>query len=93
MTQPKHEFHWLESHLENLDKAKETANEFLWNITVTKLEETWIVRAGDRKILSSTDNAVVSAFLYGLGLAYACIPEPYYSQLKKDLNDWLDEQM
>jgi hypothetical protein len=93
MTQSKHEFHWLKSHLESLDKAQGLANEFLWNISIAKREETWIVYAGDRKLLSSTDRAVVEAFLYGLALAYAVIPEPYYSQLKKDLKDWLDKQM
>ena len=80
-------------HLENLEKAQEIANEFLWNITVAKREETWIVYAGDRKLVSSTDKAIVEAFLYGLALSYSVIPEPFYSQLKKDLHDWLDEQM
>jgi hypothetical protein len=87
MNQPKHEFYWLESHLENLDKAQEIANEFLWNISIAKREETWIVWAGDRKLLSSTDKVVVEAFLYGLGLAYNVIPDPYRSQLIKDLEN------
>jgi hypothetical protein len=81
-----YKFHWLESHLESLDKAQEIANEFLWNITIVKREETWIVYSGDRKLLSSTDRNVVDAFLYGLGLSYAVIPEPYHSELKKILD-------
>jgi hypothetical protein len=88
-----YKFHWLESHLENLDKAKETAEEFTWRISIVKRGDEWFVFDGEARILSSNDRAVVDAFLYGLGLAYACIPEPYYSQLKKDLNNWLDEQM
>ncbi len=86
----KGEMHWLQSHLGTLDDARELAKQFSWKIAVVERDGIWYVLDGEAKIFSSTDREQIDAFLYGLGLAYASIPEPYHSELKQKLAEWLE---
>lgn len=84
------EMYWLDSHIGTIDQAKELAEEFTWILTISQHDGIWYVLDGDSKIFSSSQRKHIDIFLYGLGLAYAVIPEPYNEKLRTDLNSWIE---
>lgn len=83
------QMHWLESHIGTIDDAKKIAEDFTWKLTITERDGTWSVLDGEVKIFSSPEKKDIEIFLYGLGLAYAVLPN--YEQVKKEVSDWASD--
>lgn len=75
---------WLESNLtgETLESWLERVNSLEWNISVVRYEDHWCVLSGDQDVLRSDSREAVDAFLYGLALAYAVIPDHIFTDLQ-----------
>ncbi len=84
---------WLDTHLGSIDEAIKIINQFSWDITITEHNNMWHVMTGKAEqhtIFSADSREAVDAFLYGMGLAYICIPSPFFERLSKDIKDWHD---
>ena len=82
---------WLNTHIGNIDDAKDLINHFCWSLEITEQEEIWYVTTGDVEkhvIFSADSRESVDTFLYGMGLAYAGIPGHLSNQLEKDIKAW-----
>jgi hypothetical protein len=80
------EMRWLD-HLpdSSLEAGSELANELFWFISTATDGKTWIVRGGSSVLLVTDNQEAFHAFLYGLGLAYAVIPQTCWDKLKVDV--------
>lgn len=76
---------WLESHVGSLDKGVELARRLFWPLHVERETNKWFVMSAEQVILSSDSEEVVNAFLYGMGLAYAGIPDDIFDDVAKKL--------
>ena len=85
------EFLWLD-HMpgENLEGGIELANQLYWHITWGEYEQHWYVWSGESLLLKTDSRETAEAFLYGLGLAYAAIPEFLFQRLEKGVKDLLE---
>ena len=79
-------FYWLD-HLpdSSIEGGVALANLLYWNITTDHGKGGWIVRGGEKILLWSESRETVDAFLYGLGLAYAALPEEIFERLRENL--------
>jgi hypothetical protein len=87
------EMTWL-SNLGNIDLSLEMVNKFCWHLEVSEQDGVWFVKSGqDEKhlIFKADTREAVDAFLYGMGLAYEGIPDPYHSELIEKLKQWQAE--
>jgi len=64
-----------------LDGAIQAANRLGWNIAWHGSETEWQVWGGEKTLLKTSSREAAEAFLYGLGIAYALLPEEVYEQL------------
>ena len=71
----------------NLEGGIELANRLDWGITVQMAGEGYVVSSGDNPILRTEHKDALQSFLYGLGLAYAILPEKVFTSLEKALKD------
>lgn len=78
---------WLESHVGSLDAGVKLAKKLHWPLHVEQEGKTWFVMSAEQVILSSDSQEVVNAFLYGMGLAYAGIPEDLIDNLSNELEN------
>ncbi len=78
--------------LESLEQGIELLDEFQWFITIESNDEKtrWAVYGGETHLLSTDSREVVDAFLFGMGLAHAHIPEPYSSEYRKEAKSWTE---
>ena len=70
---------------DGLSSAIEVANKMFRNIEVNKNEDTWCVWTGEKLSFKSSNYETVEAFVLGLGLAYAVIPEDVFKNLLDEL--------
>ena len=71
----------------NLEGGIELANRLGWGISVQMAGEGYVVSSGDEPILRAEHKDAIQSFIYGLGLAYAILPEKVFSSLEKALKD------
>lgn len=78
-----HKLPWLD-HLpdDNVQGGIDRANRLYWNITWHAHEARWFVYAGEDLIYTSDARESTEAFLYGLGLAYAVLPDDLFDRLE-----------
>ncbi len=83
---------WLESHVGTSEEGIELINKFHWFLTVDEgiNGKEWFVHSGESTIFTADSKAAVDAFLYGMSLAYAGIPEDLFNQLIEDTKYWLE---
>jgi hypothetical protein len=83
---------WLD-HLPDgrVEGGIELANRLYWSITWQSSEQGWYVWSGEKLIFRADSEEAVKAFLYGLGLAYAVLPEPIFEQLQKEVRRLVGE--
>lgn len=79
---------WLWSHLGSMDKALELVNDFCWSINVIEENGMWYVRNKEAIVFSADSREAVDAFLYGMALSLSGIPEPIFSRLRHEVQDW-----
>lgn len=75
---------------ETAEGGIEIANELYWNITAFPSGQEWYVYSGEKAVLHTDSREVVDAFLYGLGLAYAVLPEPVFTHLREEVKQWVE---
>lgn len=82
------EFHWLESHIGSFESIPELAGKLFWHLSAFQGSNgRWYVKTGESVIFSSDSEEAFDAFLYGMGLAYAGIPEDLLESLADDLRN------
>ncbi|MCK5794597.1 MAG: hypothetical protein KAH12_07815 [Anaerolineales bacterium] len=69
----------------NLEGGIELANRLDWGITVQMAGEGYVVSSGDEPILRAEHKDALQSFIYGLGLAYAILPDEVFISLEKAL--------
>ena len=79
---------WLESHIDGgtLEGGLGRVNQLEWNISVEEYQGLWVVYGGTERVFASDDRAAVDAFLYGMSLAYAVLPDDIFGRLKEQVN-------
>ena len=89
-----HEFLWLDSHHMppngTLEDGIAHANRLEWNITWAGDGALWGVWAGEGLMLRTDSKEVAEAFLYGLGLAYAILPDAMFQSLERNMQHLLE---
>jgi len=69
----------------NLEGGIELANRLEWGITVQMAGDGYVVSSGDEPILRVDHKDALQSFIYGLGLAYAILPDEVFISLEKAL--------
>jgi hypothetical protein len=69
----------------NLEGGIELANRLDWGLTVQMSGDDFVVSSGNEPILRTESKDALQAFIYGLGLAYAVLPEGLFNSLEKAL--------
>ena len=74
---------WLD-HLpgNNLQGGIDLANRLYWSVTWQEHGAQWFVHSGEALIYKADSREAAEAFLYGLGLAYAVLPEDTFDHLE-----------
>jgi hypothetical protein len=54
-----------------------------WNITLSKQGDNWLVFGGEKCLLKSSSEESAQAFIYGLALAYAVLPDHLLDQVRR----------
>ncbi len=90
------EMRWL-NHLPGgtLEGGVELANRVYWDISWGECGKQWCVWVGgvEKHLLLRTDaRESLDAFLYGLGLAYAVLPEDTFDHLVFQVKRWVEPE-
>lgn len=85
-----HTFVWLD-HLpgSSLQGGIELANRLYWNVKWHEHEASWCVYSGEDLVYKSDSQDAAEAFIYGLGLAYAVLPEDSFDHLEYWVKRWV----
>ncbi len=70
-----------------LEGGIELVNRLDWGLTVQMAGLEYVVSSGDQPILRTESNDALQAFIYGLGLAYAILPEEMFLSLESALEE------
>jgi len=71
----------------NLEGGIGLANRLDWGLTVKMAGDSFVVTSGDEPILRTDDKDALQAFIYGLGLAYAILPDELFLTLEQALKE------
>ena len=77
---------WLH-HIGSLEDGIELVNKLFWNIALVKRDQQWYVYGGEKVIFCADSREAVDAFLYGLALAYAVLPEHIFEQIEDGMKE------
>jgi len=69
----------------SLEGGIELANRLDWGLSVLMAGEEYVVSSGDQPILRTESKDALQTFIYGLGLAYAVLPEELFISLEAAL--------
>ena len=70
-----------------LEGGIELANRLDWGLSVQMAGDSYVVSSGDEPILRTETKDALQAFIYGLGLAYAVLPEDLFISLETALEE------
>ena len=71
----------------SLEAGIERANRLDWGLSVQMSGEGYVVSSGNEPILRTESKDALQSFIYGLGLAYAILPERLFISLEKALGE------
>ena len=71
----------------NLEGGIELANRLDWGLSVQMSGVEYVVCSGNEPILRTESKDALQSFIYGLGLAYAILPERLFEALEKALRE------
>ena len=71
----------------SLEGGIELANRLDWGLSVQMSGEGYVVSSGKEPILRTESKDALQSFIYGLGRAYAILPEGLFKSLEKALNE------
>ena len=69
----------------NLEGGIDLANRLDWGISVQMAGDGYVVSSGDEPILRVDQKDALQSFIYGLGLAYAILPDEVFISLERAL--------
>jgi hypothetical protein len=87
MSKNPHVDYWLP---DGVSDAIRIANKMWWNLSVKKDKGNWLVYGGDQVIFESNNKETAEAFILGLGVAYAVIPDQIIENLLDNLRPIVD---
>jgi len=67
----------------NLEGAKALLVSLHWDLDVQRSDKWWSVSGGHKQLLKTTSREAVDAFVYGMALAYATLPEDLQAAVKR----------
>lgn len=70
-----------------LEGGIELANRLDWGLSVQMAGDSYVVSSGDEPILRAESKDALQSFIYGLGLAYAVLPDKLFALLEKALEE------
>lgn len=68
-----------------LDGGIRLLNRLDWGLRVRVTGKGWVVTSGEQLVFRTTEKDALQAFLYGLGLAYAVLPDETFLRLEAEL--------
>ena len=71
----------------NLEGGIELANRLDWGLSVQMSGDDYVVSSGNEPILRTETKDALQSFIYGLGLAYAILPEELFKELERALRE------
>ena len=71
----------------NLEGGIELANRLDWGLSVQMSGEEFVVSSGNEPILRTESKDALQTFIYGLGLAYAILPDTVFNALESTLSE------
>ncbi len=63
------------------------ANRLDWGLSVQMAGDSYVVSSGDEPILRTENKDALQAFIYGMGLAYAVLPQELFDSLEAALEE------
>jgi len=69
----------------SLEGGIELANRLDWGLSVQMAGDEFVVSSGNEPIIRTESKDALQSFIYGLGLAYAVLPDELFSSLEKAL--------
>ncbi len=85
---------WLDTHVGSIDDGIQRINRLHWFLSIEQVTSIeggmpyWYVKGGEKVIFSADSREAVDAFLYGMSLAYAVIPDPLFDNLVDETNNF-----
>jgi hypothetical protein len=70
-----------------LEGGIKLANRLDWGLSVQMAGDGYVVSSGDEPILRTETKEALQSFIYGIGLAYAILPEELFKALEEALGD------
>ena len=70
-----------------LEGGIELANRLDWGLSVQMSGDDFVVSSGNEPILRTESKDALQSFIYGMGLAYAILPEELFKVLEKALRE------
>jgi hypothetical protein len=70
-----------------LEGGIELANRLDWGLSVQMAADGYVVSSGDEPILRTESKDALQCFIYGIGLAYAILPEVLFDTLEAALRE------
>ena len=71
----------------SLEGGIELANRLDWGLSVQMSGEDFVVSSGNEPIIRTESKDALQSFIYGLGLAYAILPDQLFNSLEKALRE------
>lgn len=71
----------------SLEGGIELANRLDWGLSVQMSGDGYVVSSGNEPILRTESKDALQSFIYGLGLAYAILPERLFKSLERTLRE------
>jgi len=68
---------------QNFEGALKFLNELGWNLKIEQRKGHWLLFAGESAVFKSTAREELEAFVYGLALAYAVMPQSLLRQFRE----------
>jgi hypothetical protein len=70
-----------------LEGGIDLANRLDWGLSIQISGDGYVVSSGDEPILRTENKDALESFIYGIGLAYAILPEALFDMLAKALKE------
>ena len=71
----------------SLEGGIELANRLEWGLSVQMAGDDFVVCSGNEPLLRTESKDALQTFIYGLGLAYAILPESVFATLEQAIKE------
>ncbi len=76
-------FHWQEYLSGDISEALKILENFWIHVKIERQDEHWLVWGGDQVILSCKTQSEAEAFVLGMAISYATLPENLQDEIRK----------